>query len=461
MKRAATFFLSICILSIFLLNADAAVSFSLPEPLKTVAIKTEKLGLPEELPPYVQVNCFTVNDNGTIHLELSEAVPRLKILEKNTENDTESTIFMKKNISVADAYIMNRENTTFIVRMIWKLDGMDFVREYSTKSGSLSFSSCYAYKKMDPEAFAPYTSAVRALSFTQNGIPTAETWSLDSKKSRFCRTATYDKDGTLYSVRYEWESVRNSEYQYLVEADKNGEITALTVKDWKNAFYAVSSQLDENPDAVISLSFESLDSKVFTDTLESKYPKLALELINYSASVNQVDEDFMIKQELSTEDTTNPTPASLLSIMTDSAPSTMTDLRPSTMTDLAPSTMTVLAPSTMTVLAPSTMTDIGPSTMTDLAPSTMTDLGPSTMTDLPAKKENRITSIPSNTRLWSLNFSNYSKPIVHAFITSDPLLIFRRGKVIINPKARDINGKTIKLKKGKFTTPVLEISIVE
>ena len=120
MKRAAIFLLVFSLLAGLMTTAEAASSYTLPDALKNVPRKAEELSIPGELPPYVQITVWKVEENGAIHLELEEPVPRLKIMEQNILEDVESTIFTKKNATVADAHQVGKEDPVFSVKMIWK-----------------------------------------------------------------------------------------------------------------------------------------------------------------------------------------------------------------------------------------------------------------------------------------------------------------------------------------------------
>jgi len=417
MKRAAIFLLVLSLLAGLTMTAEAASSCTLPEALKTVPGTMEGLFGPGELPPYVEINRFTVGEDGTIRLELSQAVPRLKILERDAMTDIESTIFSKKNTDTADTHMVGREDSVFIVRMIWKVRNMDYIREYTTWSGYLMFSACTAVEEVDPAGFEPYTSAVRTLNFNEVGVPYSETWTLENGDDRFFRTASYDWQGKLTSLKQAWESVAG-DYQYITETDRDGNLTALTVNDKKTQFYAESIQLNESTDSATLLSLSSLDSTSFDEQLAAGYPQLSRELIDYTAG----------------ETTFDPGLAGLYSM-------------PAETPEVPPE--------------PSTMTDLAPSTMTDLGPSTMTDLGPSTMTDLPAVPDEELTPIPANARIWALNFGDFITNDVYAFVMTEPLLRLKDGKAFLDPKATDVNGGTVNLKKNKVSSPVLEIAVIE
>ena len=358
MKRTVILLLVLFLFTGTAMTAGASASYTLPEALKTVPSKLLKLPLPDDLPPYINIKSFTVSGSGTIHLELEDKVPQLKILEQDTVTGVESTIFSKKNVNFADARMVGKENSIFIIKMIWKLGEMNYVREYSTYSGDLSFKGCTATEEADPSSFAPYTSAVRSLRFNEAGVLRYETWALENETDRFSRTICYDSQGKLTSVKQIWESVAADDYQYITETNMNGDLTALTINTKKNRFYAVSLRLDESPDAVLSISPETLDSTAFDEQLARKYPQLAHELIDCS-----IGED--------------PTP------------------------------------------------------------------------------------IPVNARVWALNFGDFIEPDVYAFIATEPVLTLKNGKAILTPGAKDVNGDTIKLKKNKVTSPVLELAVIE
>ena len=409
MKRAAIFLLVLSLLAGPVLTAEAASSCTLPDALKTVPGSMEGLFEPGELPPYVEVNRFTVDEDGTIHLELSQAVPRLKILERDAMTDIESTIFSKKNTDTADAHMVGRENSVFIVRMIWKVRNMDYIREYTTWSGYLMFSACTASEEVDPAGFEPYTSAVRTLNFNEVGVPYSETWTLENGDDRFYRSASYDWQGKLTSLKQVWESVTGN-YQYVTETDKDGNLTALTVKDKKSQFYADSMQLNESTDSITLLSVATLDPTSFDEQLAAMYPQLSLGLIDYTAGETEFDPGLAGLNNLPAEIEEKPPE---------------------------------------------------PSTMTDLSPSTMTDLGPSTMTDLPAVPDEELKPIPANARVWALNFGDFITNDVYAFVMTEPLLQLKDGKAFLDPKMEDVNGETVNLKKNKLSSPVLEIAMIE
>jgi len=401
MKRAVTFLLMLALLSGLALPAGAAGSYTLPEPLKSVPATTDGLFLPGELPPYVSVKAFSVDEDGAVHLELGEKVPRLKILEQNLMEGVDSTIFTKKNTAVADAHMSGKENSIFTVRMIWPFGASEYVRDYANWSGSLNFVSSSAVEEADPAAFAPYTSAQRTLSFNEGGIPISETWELENDKDRFTRVASYGTDGKLRSVTQTWESVKLGDYKFVTEIDRNGNLTALTAQDKKNRFSARSLRISDSPDAVMLLSAESLDPAAFDDMLLRNYPQLSRGMIDYESSLDaEIDEDFLAMWNLSFEDLVDP--------------------------QVLPE----------------------PSTMTDLA---------ATATDLPAIPDEELTPISADARIWSLNFGDLMKSQVYGFVTMDPLLVLQKGKAALNKDAQDVNGNPIKLKKNKVTSPVLEL----
>lgn len=405
MKRAVIFLLMLALLSGLALPAGAAGSYTLPEPLKTVPAKVEGLSLPGELPPYVPVKSFSVDEDGAIRLELGEKVPRLKILEQNLMEGVDSTIFTKKNASSAEAHMSGKENSIFTVRMIWPFGASEYIRDYANWSGTLSFVSGSAAEEADPALFAPYTSAVRTLSFNEGGVPVSETWELANDTDRFSRVAAYGTDGKLRSVSQVWESVKVGGYKFAVEMDGSGNLTALTVQDKKNSFSARSLRISESPDAVILLSAESLDPAAFDDLLARNYPQLSRGLIDYSTSLDEeIDEDFLAMWNLTFEDLVDP--------------------------QVLPE------------------------------PSTMTDLS-ATATDLPAVPDEELTPIPADARIWSLNFGDLMKSQVYAFVSLDPLLVLQGGKVALNKNAKDVNGTPVRLKKNKVTSPVLELVSIE
>ena len=409
MKRAAIFLLVFSLLAGFTLTAEAASSYTLPDALKAVPGTMEGLFEPGELPPYVEINRFSVDENGTIRLELSQAVPRLKILERDAMTDIESTIFSKKNTDTADAHMVGRENSVFIVRMIWKVRNMDYIREYTTWSGFLMFSACTATEEVDPAGFEPFTSAIRTINFNEVGVPYSETWMLENGDKRFSRNASYDWQGKLTSLKQVWESA-TGEYQYATETDKDGNLTALTVKDKKTQFYANSIQLNESTDSTSLLSVATLDPTSFDEQLDARYPQLSRGLIDYALGETEFDPRFTGLYNMPAEMEQKPTE---------------------------------------------------PSTITDLAPSTMTDLGPSTMTDLPAVPDEELEPIPANARIWALNFGDFITNDVYAFVMTEPLLQLKNGKAFLDPKIKDVNGETIKLKKNRISSPILEVAVIE
>lgn len=424
MKRAAIFLLVFSMLAGLTLTAEAASSYTLPDALKTVPQKTEGLSIPGELPPYVQITVWKVDDeNGSIHLELEEPVPRLKIMEQNILEGVESTIFTKKNATAADAHRVGKEDPVFSVKMIWKLGDMDYVREYATWSGSLRFTDCSASEEVDPAGFEPYTSVSRTLSFGEAGNPICETWQLEGEKDRFTRATHYDNDGRFFSMTQAWESVKPGEYQVITETDKAGNLTALTVKDKKNSFFAKSVQVSSNPQAATFLSIETVNPTSFDEQLEKNYPQLARGLIDYEAiGDDELDPDFLAMFNLTRDSLGN------FGLAGD----------------------------------PSTITDMGPSTITDMGPSTTTDMGPSTSTDLPEDADiGDLVPIPANARIWALNFGTLMKGQVYAFITTDPVIVMKDGKAALNPEAVDVNGNPVKLKKHKVSSPPIEIPAAE
>ena len=433
MKRAAIFLLVFSLLAGLTLTAEAASSYTLPDALKTVPGTMLGLFEPGELPPHVEINRFSVDENGTIRLELSQAVPRLKILERDAMTDIESTIFSKKNTDTADTHMVGREDSVFIVRMIWKVRNMDYIREYTTWSGNAMFSACTATEEVDPAGFEPFTSVIRTINFNEMGVPYSETWTLENGDNRFFRNVSYDWQGNLTSLKQVWESA-TGEYQYATETDKDGNLTALTVKDKKTQFYAESMQLNESTDSAALLSVSTLDSASFDEQLAAKYPQLSRGLIDYAAGETEFD----------------PGLARLFNM-----PAVMEGKTPN------PSNIMYPGPSTITDLGPSTITDLGPSTMADLGPSTMTDLGPSTMTDLPAVPDEELEPIPANARIWALNFGDFITNDVYAFVVTEPLLQLKDGKAFLVPKIKDVNGETVKLKKDRISSPVLEVAVIE
>jgi len=405
MKRALTFLLMLFLLAGFVVTAGGAGSYTVPEPLKIVSGSTEGLSLPEELPPYVPVRSFSVDEDGSIHLELGDQVPRLKILEQNLLEGVESTIFTKKNASAAEAHMSGKENSVFTVRMIWPFGSMEYVRNYANWSGGLTFVGCSASEEADPAAFAPYTYAIRTLTFNEGGIPISETWQLENEKDRFSRVASYGMDGELRSVSQTWESVKTGDYKFSTEIDSNGNLTALTAQDKKNHFFARSLRISESPDAAMLLSTESLDPAAFDDILLHDYPQLTRGLIDYgTVSDAAFGDEYIAMWDMNFDDLLDP--------------------------QLLPE------------------------------PSTMTDL-PSTMTDLPEIPDEELTPIPADARIWSLNFGDLMKSQVYGFVTVDPLLVLQNGKAALNRDAKDVNGNAIKLKKNKVTSPVLELVTIE
>lgn len=405
MKRALTFLLMLFLLAGFVVTAGGAGSYTVPEPLKIVSGSTEGLSLPEELPPYVPVRSFSVDEDGSIHLELGDQVPRLKILEQNLLEGVESTIFTKKNASAAEAHMSGKENSVFTVRMIWPFGSMEYVRNYANWSGGLTFVGCSASEEADPAAFAPYTYAIRTLTFNEGGIPISETWQLENEKDRFSRVASYGMDGKLRFVSQTWESVKTGDYKFSTEIDSNGNLTALTAQDKKNHFFARSLRISESPDAAMLLSTESLDPAAFDDILLHDYPQLTRGLIDYgTVSDAALGDEYIAMWDMNFDDLLDP--------------------------QLLPE------------------------------PSTMTDL-PSTMTDLPEIPDEELTPIPADARIWSLNFGDLMKSQVYGFVTVDPLLVLQNGKAALNKDAKDVNGNAIKLKKNKVTSPVLELVTIE
>ena len=470
MKRAAILMLVLCLATCICQSAPAAGSagYTIPEQLKTVSASVTGLSLPDPLPPYVEVNAFTVQD-GVVHLELGNAVPKLRITEQNMLDGIESTIFSKKNATGADAHMVGKEDSVFIVRMIWQFDGLEYVREYSTWSGDLTFSRCSTVETLEPSAYGPYTSAERVIAFNEKALPIYETITLAGEKDRFTRTASYGFDGSLISTDLIW-GPDSADDQLRVTVDADGRVTALTCKQKKNQFYAESVRVDKDPDTASLLSGSTLDAEAFEREVRRKYPQLARGLVDYGTDGEQdpalLELFGMYYEQL-------PDPQSFLDTaeMTDPEPATITDLGPATATDLQPATMTDLGPATMTDLKPATATDLDPATLTDLRPATMTDLDTGTddsdtgmITDdyeeiIP---DENLTPIPGNALLWSLNFGDFLDSSVYAFITTDPLFVIRGGKVILNPDAKDVNGDPIGTdKKDRVTAPAFEVVTVE
>ena len=347
-------------------------------------------------------------------MELGEKVPQLKILEQNILDGVDSTIFTKKNASIADTHMVGKENSVFTVRMIWPFGNMKYIRNYANWSGILCFVDCTASEEVDPAAFAPYTSAIRTISFNEFGVPISETWTLENEKDRFTRIATYDSQGILHSVNQTWESVQAGNYKFSTEIDKNGHLTALVAEDKKNHFYAKSLQISENPEAAMLLSAESLDPAAFDELMALNYPQLSLGLIDYGSDFSaETDENLLAIWDMSND------------FLMDSQP------------------------------LPE------PATMTDLEPATMTDLSPATITDLPAASVEELTPIPADARVWTLNFGDFLKSQVYGFVTIDPILVLQNGKAALNKGTKDINGEVIKLKKNKITSPMLELVTIE
>lgn len=419
MKRIKAFILALCL---FISNCHysvAASKYTLPDLLSVVPAHSSGLSFPGQLPPFVAVLACTM-ENGLVHLELSDAVPKLVILEVNPNNNTESTIFSKKNVSTADAHLIGKEDPQIIVRMIWPFGETDYVREYKSVFGNVVFSNCSVVEEPQPTDFAPYTLSERTLTFNQMGIPISETRQLSNEKRRLIRTVKYDHGGNLQTVNLTWESVKPGEYQLVVDLDQEGCVTGLFYKEKRTRFYVKSMLIDENSnsDTAAYLSRDSLNYAVFDEKVNKKYPQLALGLIG---------------------DVSLPDPE----------PATMTDLQPATMTDLEPATMT----------------DLQPATMTDLEPATMTDLEAATMTDLQAAEEapeEQYKPIPINSRIWSVNLGTKKKNEVYVFITTEPILVMKDGKVILDQNVTDVNGDKVKLGKSRHVvTPPVKLITIE
>ena len=418
MKRAVILLLTLVLLLGVTLTAEAADSFKLPDPLKTVAATTAGLGLPDTLPSPVKIREFTA-EGDTVRLELESAVPQLKILEQNREDSTASTIFTKKNTSSAEAHIVGKDSSAFTARMIWPLSKMDFVREYAAVYGVFGFADCTATEKADPAAFPPYTSAVRTLSFTENGLLLSETWTLENDADRFVRTASYDEKGTLKSVRQTWESAKSGDYKCVAETDRDGNLTALTVQDRKSCFYAISAPILADPEAAMELSDLTADSGDFDEALEDKYPLVVRFLEEYE---EEEDDDW------------------------DDDESEDEDEEASDDEDVEEDED-----------EPDDESDSEADDEADDEPDDKTD----SKSDAAGKKAEDQPTIPANAKIWALNFDNYMNASVFVFVSEDAPIILKNGTIAVNPKAKDINGKTIGLKKNKVPSPALELAAAE
>lgn len=426
MKRAVIFLLALSVLAGAVLSAGAEDACTLPEPLKTVSANAEGLDLPGSMPPFVQIRSFHA-ENGEVHLELEDAVPRLKIMEQHTTDGAESTIFTKKNASSADAHAMGRDDDSrFVIRMIWSVDGLEFVREYVCSADRLTFRGYTASETTDAAAFAPYTSAVRTLSFTEQGDLISETWTLENKKDRLVRVAAYDEDGALLSVSQSWESVKSGDYRYILETDRSGSITGLSAETPKNTFFAESLLIGENPDAVGTLSDNSVDSGEFEDQLEEKYPQL--ENLLFGESDDDWDDwDDDDDGVWDPDDSDDEDPDDEDSEDSDDPDDEEDPDEPDD---------------------PDDEEDSGD-------PEGSEDAGNGQ--ESPAEDENGKTRlVPAGTRVWSLNFKTYFDEYAYAFVADEPPILLRDGKAVLNSKGRDVSGKPFSVGKNKIAVPVME-----
>ena len=76
-------------------------------------------------------------------------------------------------------------------------------------------------------------------------------------------------------VSVTWESVKPGEYLFTVELDREGCVTGLSFKDKKTSYFVNSMRIDEDSDAATYLSYRSLNSKVFDEKVDKRYPQLA------------------------------------------------------------------------------------------------------------------------------------------------------------------------------------------
>ena len=108
-----------------------------------------------------------------------------------------------------------------------------------------------------------------------------------------------------------------------------------------------------------------------------------------------------------------------------------------------------------------TMTEmtLEPFTTMNSIPVTPTDLLPVTAEE-PSEdsSEEEYTPIPTNARVWSINLGTRKKNEVYVFITTEPILVFKDGKLILDQHVTDVNGEEVKLaKKRHIVTPAVEV----
>ena len=517
MKQTLVFLTALVLALCTLLSASAAgpeKGYTLPEGLKTLPAGIGDLSLPEGLPEPVKVIGFSAAD-GKVYADLDREVPQLKILERNVLENAESTIFSKKNTNTAEANMFSRENAVFTVRMIWKLGDCEFVREYNTWGGYLSFSSAAVRQELDAAAFGPYTSAVRTVSFFENGNLDAETFELEGEAERFLRSVYFDREGRASSALYRWSSVNPAGYFLEVRQDAEGTLTGLVCRDGKTRFSAASQPATERLDFLNGARAQSLDPIAFNEQMYSKYPEVANVLSPDYENWDDWheggwdDPEIVLPEPGSADDPASPyyavpEPATMtdLGVLPPAGAATATDL-PATMTDLSapafrspePATLTDLSAPAFPVPEPATPTDLPapafpvpePATLTDLpapadipdtvsaapavpdapaAPETLEPEAPAAPEPAvlpeaePAKGEDsgKTSPFPDKTRVWSLSFGTSFEHTVYAFVTEDPLFVIKGGKAVLNPAAKDFNGDRITVNRTlRCETPVFEL----
>lgn len=463
MKRAAILLLAVILAVSVLLPAGAADSYTLPEPLKTVPARVEKLGLPEDLPPQVAIRSFS-EEEGTVRLELEAEVPKLRIIEKSRDDDAGSTIFTKKNASSADAHTVGTENAGFLIRMIWNAGSVEYVREYSFLYDYLSFVSFTASEKADASAFAPYTSAVRSISYSEASEPLSETWTLENDSDRLIRTAAYGRDGALTSVSQTWEAVKAGGYRCVLETDAGGNVIGLYAGDQKSSFYAQSLRIGENPEFADLIADGSVDSGEVDYQLEEKYPQLESGLFDFDGSTGWTEE-FLAEWDRAAGSYADPEDWDDEDEEDDEDWDDEDD--PDDMDDPDENGAAGSGdPDENSASDPDDEDESGSAGADDEdsgngsgggepapAPTVTANPRPANPGNLPL--------IPAYARVWTLNFHSYFDDFVYAYISADPLLVLRDGKPFLNQKAKDISGRPVKPGISKINAPAMEPVKVE
>lgn len=397
-----------------------AKGYRIPAGLETVPSKVSRVSVPDSIPGTVGIVSFSETDDE-VFIELDQAVPKLKILEVNGNTNVESTIFSKKNASSAKAHKTSRNSAAFKLRMIWNLDGLEYVREYCTRDGEMLFYRCTLTGNLDAEPYSPFTTAVRTLYFDENGNLVTEVYELRNKKDSFTRTAGYGTDGELTFTRQSWRSLEKYGYVLDIVRDGTGTLTALMLKNSKDDLYIRSEPADENLLSDNSVRATSRDISLFDDTLRIKYPCLA-------SDIDAAEEDSL----------SSSGPATPTDLDSPAGPATPTDLAspagPATPADLAP------AGDPAGTADPDPETDpaeeTGPGGETD--PDDEAD--PGDETEPPEEESIAEISIPDGARLWCLSSDLYPYTTIYLFASEDPLLLMKGNKIILNAKAKDIEG---------------------